>query len=155
MYSSAPCYIVADMLRRISSDEYPKATAYFSHATAIQQLVAALGGLNDSVSLTAANFDAYMQRKWRSSRVVPFAANIAVVKFDCAGEAKIRFFLNEQPLQLDWCGADGICDLNEMNKQYFRYGGDGCDSFYCKQPNAGWMSIKIYCMHVYSVVFFL
>lgn len=136
VYASASCYTVADMLRRMSSDEYPKATAYFSHATALHQLVAALGALKDEARLTVEQFHAYMHRNWRTSRVVPFAANVAAVRYDCQDGAKMKFSLNEQPLQLEWCEADGVCDWAKLNQQYSRYGGDSCDSFYCKLPNA-------------------
>lgn len=132
VHRNAQCYAVADMLKRMTSDDLPNATMYFTHSTAIQQLLTALGALKDPKPITANNFDSFTQRKWRMSHVAPFAANVAVVKYDCPDGAKMKFFANERLVYLDWCKEDGICDWTRLNERYSDYVGNKCDSFYCK-----------------------
>lgn len=131
VHESAQCYTVNDALKRMTSDQSPKVIAYFTHSTAIQQFLTGLGALKDPNPLTADQFNQFTKRKWRMSAVAPFAANVAIVKYDCLDGSKIQFFLNEQLLHLDWCMPSGICDLKEFSKQYTKYASNECDKFYC------------------------
>jgi multiple inositol-polyphosphate phosphatase / 2,3-bisphosphoglycerate 3-phosphatase len=80
--SNIMCAAVKDMVRTIKSEENPKVVAYFTHASAIQLFLTALGYAKDTESLRADNFNKMKYRKFRSSTWSPFASNLAVVKYE-------------------------------------------------------------------------
>lgn len=59
----------------------PKVVAYFGHSAILQLLLTALVAIKDNETLRADNYQKLMRRKWRSSEVCPFAANLAVIKY--------------------------------------------------------------------------
>lgn len=75
------CHLVVDMLNHIESQTVPTVVAYFTHTATIQALLTALGAAKDNDGLRADNYQQMMRRKWRSSEVSPFAANLAVIKY--------------------------------------------------------------------------
>lgn len=123
------CYTVNDMLKRLAIDDYPNVTAYFTHSAALQLFLTAMGILKDDEPLKAENYDDVFDRKWKTSEISPFAGNIAIVKYNCSNDTKIKLFLNEKLLKLDWCEANGVCDWVDFEK---RYGDFDCEHLYCK-----------------------
>lgn len=122
-----------DMLNRLSIENEPTATVYFSHSAAVQLFLTALGALKDDIELKADNFAQIAAiRKWRTSRVSPFAANIGVVRYKCQMNDKVKLFLNEKPLHLDWCTSNGECDWHDFLQKYTFYANFDCDRVFCK-----------------------
>lgn len=80
--SNLMCAAVKDMVRTIQSEDNPKVVAYFSHASAIQLFLTAIGYGKDNDALRADNYPQMKYRKFRSSVLSPFASNIAVVKYE-------------------------------------------------------------------------
>jgi len=76
------CAAVQDMVRNLQSPDNPKVVAYFSHASAIQLFLTALGYAKDVDSLRADNYQQMKYRKFRTSVLSPFASNLAVVKYE-------------------------------------------------------------------------
>lgn len=76
------CAAVKDMVMNMRSEDNPKVVAYFSHASAIQLFLTALGYAKDNDALRADNYGNMKYRKFRASVVSPFAGNIAVVKYE-------------------------------------------------------------------------
>lgn len=76
------CAAVKDMVMNMRSEDNPKVIAYFSHASAIQLFLTALGYAKDNDALRADNYGNMKYRKFRASVVSPFASNIAVVKYE-------------------------------------------------------------------------
>ena len=76
------CAAVKDMVKNLRSEEQPKVTAYFTHASAIQLFLTALGYGKDTEHLTAENYSNMKYRKFRASVWSPFASNLAVVKYE-------------------------------------------------------------------------
>lgn len=72
------------MINHLESQGMPKVVAYFTHSAAIQLLLTALGAHKDNDALRADNYQQVSRRKWRSSEVSPFAANLAVIKYGIA-----------------------------------------------------------------------
>lgn len=63
----------------------------------------------------------------------PFASNVAVVKYECANDLKrfkVQFFLNEKPLNFDWCNI-GLCDLDQVIDKYRNFLNTDCSNIYC------------------------
>lgn len=125
------CETVKDMLTRFEDEKSPKVTAYFTHSAAVQLFLTALGALKDDKAPTATNYLEMSSRKWRTSVVSPFAANVAVIKYKCSTKSKVKFFLNERVLRLDWCSPDGICDWSSLQTKYSRFKDANCKISYC------------------------
>lgn len=125
------CKTVKDMLERFGDEESPKVTAYFTHSAAVQLFLTALGALRDDRAPTATNYSEMSSRKWKTSVISPFAANVAVVKYKCPNESKVKFFLNERVLKLDWCSSDGICDWSNVQSKYSHFKNAQCEISYC------------------------
>lgn len=71
---------MADLLKkfRLAKDgKGEKFTGYFTHATMVNMIYAALGLFEDKKPLTADHRDP--RRKWRSSTISSFSANIVAV----------------------------------------------------------------------------
>uniref|UniRef100_A0A182N988 Multiple inositol polyphosphate phosphatase 1 n=1 Tax=Anopheles dirus TaxID=7168 RepID=A0A182N988_9DIPT len=138
-YAQSPelaCHAMADMLRQLSSRDDPLVVAYFTHDSEIQLFLAALGAKRDVMSPRADNFPFMTNRQYRTSDI-PFAANVAAVKYQCAEQRepeKVIFFLNEKPLMFDWCSV-GLCNWSEVKRQYQRFAEGNCEKSYC--PGSG------------------
>lgn len=118
-----PCAAIQDMLRFMENDSSPnKVTAYFSHAELLILLLTAFGTHNDTLPLMGTNYKQQQHRQFRSSQMVPYAANLAAVKYDCDnsttedGKRKILFLLNQRPLKMKWCGNRSVCTVAEFRK---------------------------------------
>jgi multiple inositol-polyphosphate phosphatase/2,3-bisphosphoglycerate 3-phosphatase len=59
----------------------PAGIFYFSHSVALQMTLAQLGIAKDHDHLTHANYNTMKNRKWRTSKISPFASNLAAVLF--------------------------------------------------------------------------
>lgn len=119
------------MLKRLEMDTKPKTTAYFGHSASIQLFLTALGALKDEIDLKADNFPEMSNRKWKTSTISPFAANIAVVRYSCPKNDRVKFFLNEKVLHLDWCTSNGECDWQHMNRKYSYFTRENCEQTFC------------------------
>lgn len=131
--SRVPCKTVADMLDHLGneSNASPKVIAYFVPATTIQLFLTALGAFNETRQLSSGNFEGMRDRKWKTSEISPFASNLAVVKYRCSNdEDKVKFLLNQKPLELDWC-ADNFCKLDVVNEKYKLFKEVDCENYYC------------------------
>uniref|UniRef100_A0A182M1S3 Multiple inositol polyphosphate phosphatase 1 n=1 Tax=Anopheles culicifacies TaxID=139723 RepID=A0A182M1S3_9DIPT len=131
------CHAMADMLRQLTSRDDPSVVAYFTHDSEIQLFLAALGAKRDSTPIRADNFPFMANRKYTSSDI-PFTANVAAVKYQCAEQRepeKVIFFLNEKPIMLDWCSV-GLCNWSDVKRQYQRFTEGNCDRMYCQSSGA-------------------
>lgn len=139
--SRISCSAVNDMLHNLDSENLPKATVYFAHSKSILLLLTALEAAKDSDSLRADNYHSMQDRKWRGSKITPFASNVAAIKYNCPNEMeheKVMFFQNEQPIKFDWCKV-GLCNWNDVKERYKQYAHVNCDEYFCK--NSGTTSI--------------
>lgn len=76
------CAAVQDMVKNLQGEDNPKVVAYFSHSSAIQLFLTALGYAKDNEPLRADNYLNMKYRKFRASTLSPFAGNLAVVKYE-------------------------------------------------------------------------
>lgn len=129
------CSAMVDMLKHLQSRTGPQVVASFAHSTNIQLMIAALGVFRDQMPLRADNFYQQKRRQFRISRIDPFSANLAAIAYDCddVEKRKVMFFLNERPLELDWCRV-GLCDWSKVEEKYQKYlSGIDCAREYCQQ----------------------
>lgn len=80
--SNIMCLLMQDLLNRLENDDDPRVTTYFAHSSTIQLLQTALQIANDRDSLRADNFDQMKYRSWKTSKIGPFAANVAAVRYE-------------------------------------------------------------------------
>lgn len=94
----------------------------FAHGETLQPLYCLLGLFKDTEMLRANNYHHHTERYYRTSRIVPFAANIAFVVYNCsAGEQedfKVEVLVNEQPVSIPCCGADTKCPWELFSRCY-------------------------------------
>lgn len=127
------CGLVNDMLKHLANNDQPKAVVYFTHSSSLLLLLATFGVFKDKNPLRADNYYSMSNRKWRLSNIAPLISNMAVVKYNCPNDIeqeKVKFFLNEEPLEFDWCQM-GLCDWKDVKEQYKEYSQVDCNEFYC------------------------
>lgn len=127
------CAAIKDMLNHLNSDVGPPTTVYFSHSAALQLFLTGLDAMRDDINLKGDNFAEASMRKWRTSRISPFAGNIAIVRYKCTERDRVKFFLNEKPLQFDWCQMDGACNSQDVTAKYAFYANENCDEIFCRE----------------------
>lgn len=113
------CSTVIDMFEKLNSKNSSKVNAYFVHSTLIYLLLTTLDVMRPyDVELRADNYEQmHQRRKFKSSELVPFSANLAAIKFQCRATKKIMFLLNQRPLELSWCSR-GLCSWTETKRRF-------------------------------------
>uniref|UniRef100_A0A8C5S1U0 Multiple inositol polyphosphate phosphatase 1 n=1 Tax=Laticauda laticaudata TaxID=8630 RepID=A0A8C5S1U0_LATLA len=82
----------------------------FGHAETLQPLLSLMGYFKDKVPLNASNYHSQSKRKFRSGRIVPYAANLLIVLYHCdqpkspKDEYKVQILLNEKLLPFTYSG---------------------------------------------------
>lgn len=131
--SRAACFSMKDMLHNLESNDSPKLVAYFGHIFVFNLHLTAMGAFKDAEPLASDNFDKMANRKFRTSEIVPFSANLAAVKYNCPNDdvpVKVKFFLNQKTLELDGC-VDGLCKLRDVMERYAAFNQADCSAIYC------------------------
>lgn len=132
------CELMNDMLGHLGNNKQPRAIVFLSHSSSYLLLLASLGAFKDSEPLRADNYHRLDNRKWRLSRIARLASNFAAVKYHCPNEVekrKVRFFINEEPLELDGCD-NGMCDWSAVEDRYKIYSQVNCDEYYCSKQDS-------------------
>lgn len=126
------CFAMDNMLAHLSTNDEPKTIVYFSHSAAVQLFLTSLGAFRDEVDFNANSFSKMNTRKWQTSKISPFAANVAVLRFMCPNDDKVKFFLNERVIYFDWCTEDGVCNWDNVKEKYAFYANKNCDRIFCR-----------------------
>lgn len=127
------CEAMQDMLKHLRTNDLPKSKIYFAHSATIKLLLNSLGFAKSDGNLRPNNFIEMQNRKYRTSYLVPFGANLVVVKYNCVRDAqkyKIKLFLNEKPLILDGF-ENGIINLLDINDKYKKFIIADCKKYFC------------------------
>lgn len=123
------CSTLRDMISHLESNVDPRVTVYFGHSSALLLHLTALGVNEDGTKLTAKNFNKMYERKWSTSKMSPFAGNLAVVRYD---NDNVKFFLNEELIEFNWC-TNGVCNLNQVKNQYKQF--NNCEQKSCPKED--------------------
>ncbi|TRY53876.1 hypothetical protein DNTS_035625 [Danionella cerebrum] len=106
--------------------EVPKtATIQVGHAETLLPLLSLMGFFKDETPLTADNFSSQHNRAFRSSRMVPYAANLVFVLFQCSDGLRLQLFLNEKPLRFP--GMMDSAPLYDAVREHYSVLLHGCD----------------------------
>ncbi|KAH8037613.1 hypothetical protein HPB51_015047 [Rhipicephalus microplus] len=105
-----------------------RAALYFTHAAVMKSLVAKLGLGRATPPLRAGNYCRYRNRRpWRSSHLVPFTANFALILFRCGNsQLNVLPILNERVVWLPGCRSD-FCPLDDFLRSSAVRSSRSCD----------------------------
>ena len=104
-------------------------TVQVGHADTLLPLLTLLGFFKDSEALTSTNYASQSHRSFRTSHMLPYAANLVLVLYDCGGgDLRLQPLLNEKPVTFP-----GLTDqkasmpLYEDVKEHYKNLLNGCD----------------------------
>jgi len=128
------CHLIQDMLNVMQSTDANDRPVriYSSFSQIVQAFLVALGAFRDERPLNQHNFAHQTFRHWRSSVLTPNAANLVIIRYDCAdGDHDLVFLLNERPFVFPGCRADGICKLSAVVNRLQRFVEADCEELFC------------------------
>lgn len=112
---------------RRSTDAAPEpASILVGHAETLLPLLSLLGLYKDKTPPTASNYQSQHGRSFRSSRIVPYAANILFVLFDCQRGPRLQMLINESPVRFPGLEKEDAPLYRDVRATY-RHLLDGCD----------------------------
>ncbi|CAH2107245.1 unnamed protein product [Euphydryas editha] len=115
VFGRVPLGDLVECFAKAKKGEGKKITAYVTHATMLDQIYTALGLFKDEKPLTGAKMD--RERKWRTSKISVFSANLVAVLSRCDKEGledyNVVFYLNEEPIR-SIC-EEGVCSWREFD----------------------------------------
>ncbi|KAH3861590.1 multiple inositol polyphosphate phosphatase 1-like [Dreissena polymorpha] len=110
----------------IHNDRYKAAVFQFAHSETVATLMAALGLYKDTRPLLANNRAAMTNRLFKSSTLLPFSSNLALVLYACelnqsdvnsTRDFVLQLFVNEQVVRIPGCNTDA-CPFEIVHKRY-------------------------------------
>ncbi|XP_008302818.1 multiple inositol polyphosphate phosphatase 1b, partial [Stegastes partitus] len=112
---------------RRSTDASPEpASILVGHAETLLPLLSLLGLYKDETPPTASNYQSQHGRTFRTSRIVPYAANLLFVLFDCQRGPRLQLLVNESPVRFPGLQAEDAPLYRDVRAAY-RHLLDGCD----------------------------
>ncbi|XP_027132153.1 multiple inositol polyphosphate phosphatase 1 [Larimichthys crocea] len=136
--SKSSCMLFHDLFSRLntaarenkSGQQVAEAvTIQVGHADTLLPLLTLLGFFKDSDPLTSTNYASQTGRSFRTSYMLPYAANLVLVLYDCGGgDLRLQPLLNEKPVAFP-----GLTDqkdpmpLYQDVKDHYRELLRGCD----------------------------
>lgn len=118
------CPLVKNLIERFSKLEnsttgQPSGIFYFAHGAQVNMLSSRLGFNKDSQPLTYENYNVMTKRKFRSSLVLPFTANIMAVFYKCTmgEENQVMFYQNERVVDYEGCNV-GLCSWKYIKAKF-------------------------------------
>ncbi|XP_017297146.1 multiple inositol polyphosphate phosphatase 1b [Kryptolebias marmoratus] len=112
--------------RRATEAAPEPASILVGHAETLLPLLSLLGLYKDQTPPTATNYQSQHGRSFRTSRIVPYAANLLFVLYDCRRGPRLQLLLNETPLRFPGLRAEDAPLYRDVRAAY-RHLLDGCD----------------------------
>ncbi|RZF35964.1 hypothetical protein LSTR_LSTR005377 [Laodelphax striatellus] len=116
------CPAVRDMyerFERLANNEPEKnGVFYFTHSTAVNTVLTRLGIAKDPFQLKHDNYFSSLKRKWQTSLIGPFNANLQAIFYKCTDgdENRVSFFLNEHLVNYEGCDV-GLCSWRYLQQK--------------------------------------
>lgn len=112
---------------RRATDAPPEpASILVGHAETLLPLLSLLGLYRDQTPPTADNYHKQHGRSFRSSLIVPYAANLLFVLYDCQRGPRLQLLINESPARFPGLEAEDAPLYRDVRATY-RHLLDGCD----------------------------
>uniref|UniRef100_A0A3Q3L6Z7 Multiple inositol polyphosphate phosphatase 1-like n=1 Tax=Labrus bergylta TaxID=56723 RepID=A0A3Q3L6Z7_9LABR len=130
--SKSSCILFHDVFSRLdkaaSENKYVKCIlTCCGHADTLLPLLTLLGFFKDNETLTSLNYATQTQRSFRTSHMLPYAANLLLVLYDCGdGDLRLQPLLNEKPVTFPGLTEASI-PLYQQVKERYRELLQGCD----------------------------
>ncbi|XP_068577314.1 multiple inositol polyphosphate phosphatase 1-like [Cebidichthys violaceus] len=104
-------------------------TVQVGHADTLLPLLTLLGFFKDSDALTSKNFATQAQRSFRTSHMMPYAANLVLALYDCGGgDLRLQPLLNEKPVTFPGLtNQQSSMPLYQDVRDHYRELLQGCD----------------------------
>ncbi|KAJ3608220.1 hypothetical protein NHX12_025270 [Muraenolepis orangiensis] len=134
--SRASCVLFHDLFTRLElavqnlrlGQELPEAaTVQVGHGETLLPLLSLLGLYKDPVPPTADNYSQQHGRSFRTSGIVPYAANMLFVLYDCRHGPRLQLVLNETPVRFPGLAAGQEVPLYADVRLRYRELLEGCD----------------------------
>ncbi|KAK0130736.1 Multiple inositol polyphosphate phosphatase 1 [Merluccius polli] len=135
--SRSSCVLFHDLFDRLElavqhlrlGQELPEAVrVQVGHGETLLPLLTLLGLYKDPSQPTADNYSTQHGRSFRTSRIVPYAANMLFVLYECPAGPRLQFLLNETPVGFPGLTAGEEVPLYQDVRQRYRELLEGCDS---------------------------
>lgn len=112
---------------RRSTEASPEpASILVGHAETLLPLLSLLGLYKDETPPTANNYKTQHGRTFRTSLIVPYAANLLFVLYDCQRGPRLQLLLNESPVRFPGLESEDAPLYRDVRATY-RHLLDGCD----------------------------
>lgn len=133
LFENLNCPLMQDLVEFLeTSNTSENVRIYSTHSTAFQLFLITLGVFGNDIPLTAANFAQQANRQWRSTYLTPMATNLAAIRYNCPnGDNDVLFLMNEKPLVIPGCQANGLCKVNYIRQRYSRFLSANCAVLSC------------------------
>ncbi|KAM3606163.1 uncharacterized protein V6R79_011812 [Siganus canaliculatus] len=136
--SKSSCILFHDLFSRLNKAAQENeegeqvteaATVQIGHAETLLPLLTLLGFFKDSDALTSTNYATQTQRSFRTSDMLPYAANLVMVLYDCGGgDLRLQPLLNEKPVTFPGLTDQGASMPSfQAVKDHYRELLQGCD----------------------------
>ncbi|XP_077407529.1 multiple inositol polyphosphate phosphatase 1b [Vanacampus margaritifer] len=112
--------------RRATDAPPDPASILIGHAETLLPFLGLLGLYKDETPPTADNYHEQHGRSFRSSLLVPYAANVLLVLLDCARGPRLQLLVNEAPVRFPGM-PDEDAPLYRDVRTAYRHLLDGCD----------------------------
>ncbi|KAM6997668.1 multiple inositol polyphosphate phosphatase 1-like [Tautogolabrus adspersus] len=126
--SKSSCILFHDVFSRLdraanenkSGQQVTEAvTVQVGHAETLLPLLTLLGFSKDKDALTSLNYATQTQRSFRTSNMLPYAANLLLVLYDCGdGDLRLQPLLNEKPVTFPGLSEASIPLYQEVKEHY-------------------------------------
>ncbi|KAJ8284831.1 hypothetical protein COCON_G00036810 [Conger conger] len=93
-------------------------TVQVGHAETLLPLLSLMGFFKDEMPLTADTFSLQGNRSFRTGHMLPYAANLVFVLYDCGDGLRLQFLLNERPLTFPSIGHSA--PLYQTVREHYR-----------------------------------
>ncbi|XP_058477716.1 multiple inositol polyphosphate phosphatase 1b isoform X2 [Solea solea] len=112
---------------RRSTEASPEpASVLVGHAETLLPLLSLLGLHKDQTPPTADNYHLQHGRSFRASQIVPYAANVVFVVYDCERGPRLQLLVNEMPVRFPGLDTEDAPLYRDVRAAY-RHLLDGCD----------------------------
>ncbi|KAM9837114.1 multiple inositol polyphosphate phosphatase 1-like isoform 1-T3 [Aulostomus maculatus] len=114
---------------RRSTEASPEpASILVGHAETLLPLFSLLGLYKDETPPIASNYNTQHERSFRTSEIVPYAANLLLVLYDCQRGPRLQMLINETPVRFPGLPAEDTPLYRDVRATY-RHLLDGCDFY--------------------------
>ncbi|XP_018552366.1 multiple inositol polyphosphate phosphatase 1 [Lates calcarifer] len=136
--SKSSCILFHDVFSRLDKAANEKTsgqqvteavTVQVGHAETLLPLLTLLGFFKDTQALNSTNYAAQTNRTFRTSHMLPYAANLILVLYDCGGgDLRLQPLLNEKPVTFPGLGdQQASMPLYQNVREHYRELLQGCD----------------------------